>query len=301
MHQPVLLKEVLEYLDPKAGENFIDGTFGFGGHSLRLLEMNKPGPLRQSSSEASGKVLGIELDADVVDILKKKPIDARLILVQGSFVDLKKIARENNFYPINGILLDVGMSSWQIEQSGRGFSFQRDEPLDMRSDTKSELTAEEIINRWPEKELFKIFNEYGGERFARRIARLICRMRGNRRIKTTGQLVEIIKKAIPVSQRHKKIHFATRVFQALRIAVNSELENLEKALPQALEILEQGGRLAVISFHSLEDKIVKNFFSKEAKIGNLKILTDKPITPDYEEIKNNPRSRSARLRVAMKL
>lgn len=299
MHQPVLLKEVLEYLDPKPGENFIDGTFGFGGHGLRLLEMNKPSLLRQNSSEASGKVLGIELDAEVVEILKKKPLDARLILVQGSFANLKKIAEENSFYPVNGILLDVGMSSWQIEESGRGFSFQRNEPLDMRSDAKSELTAEELVNQWPEKELFEIFSEYGGERFARRIARAICQARKSRRVKTTTQLVEIIKKAVPASQRRKKIHFATRIFQALRIAVNSELENLEKALPQALEILEEGGRLAVISFHSLEDKIVKSFFREEAKRGSLKILTKKPIVPSFEEIKVNPRSRSAKLRVAV--
>lgn len=291
MHQPVLLKEVLEYLDPKPGENFIDGTFGFGGHGLPLLEINKP----------SGKVLGIELDADVIEILNKKSLDERLVLVQGSFADLKKIAEENNFYPVNGILLDVGMSSWQIDKSGRGFSFQKDEPLDMRSDKNSDLTAEEIVNRWSEKELFEIFDKYGGERFARRIARLVCQARKSERIKTTGQLVEIIKRAVPVSQRHKRIHLATRVFQAIRIVVNDELKNLEKALPQALEILEKNGRLAVISFHSLEDKIVKYFFREEAKKSNLEILTDKPITANEEEIKFNPRSRSARLRVVVKL
>ncbi len=290
-HQPVLIKEVLKYLKPAPGENFIDGTFGFGGHSLRLLEMNKP----------SGNVLGIELDAEVVKILKKKPLDARLILVQGSFINLKKIAEENNFRPVNGVLLDVGMSSWQLEESGRGFSFQRNEPLNMRSDTNSKLTAEEIINQWSEKELFEIFNEYGEERFARRIARSICQARKSQRVKTTTQLVEIIKRAIPIRQRHKKIHFATRIFQALRIAVNDELENLEKVLPQALEALEKGGRLAVISFHSLEDKIVKNFFNKEAKKRSLKILTGKPIVPDDKEVKINPRSRSARFRVAVKL
>ena len=288
MHIPVLLKEVLEYLNPVAGENFIDGTFGFGGHGLRLLGMNKP----------NGMVLGIELDADVIEILKKESLDARLILAQGSFADLKKIVEENNFHPVNGVLLDIGMSSWQIDKSRRGFSFQKDEPLDMRSDKNSELTAEEIVNRWSEKELFEIFDKYGGERFARRIACLVCQERKSKRIKITSQLVEIIKKAVPVNQRHKKIHFATRVFQAIRIVVNDELKNLEKALPQALEILEKNGRLVVISFHSLEDRIVKNFFREEAKKSNLEILTKKPITANEEEVKLNPRSRSAKLRAA---
>lgn len=290
-HKAVLINEVLEYLDPKAGENFIDGTFGFGGHSARLLETNKP----------DGKVLGIELDADVIKILKKKPLDKRLILVQGSFVDLKKIAERNNLYQVNGVLLDVGMSSWQIEKSKRGFSFQRDELLDMRSDIESELTAEKVINQRTEKELTEIFNKYGGERFARRIARLICQERKNQRIKTTGQLAEIIRKAIPTSCRRGKIHLATRVFQALRIVVNNELENLEKTMPQALRVLKKDGRLVVISFHSLEDKIIKNFFQQEAKKGNLKILTKKPIIPSSEEIRENPRSRSAKLRAAVKI
>jgi len=290
-HKPVLTKEVLEYLDPKSGEDFIDGTFGFGGHSAELLGRNKP----------NGRVLGIELDAEVVEILRKKPLDERLVLVQGSFADLEKIAEENNFHKISGILLDLGMSSWQIEESGRGFSFQGDEPLDMRSDKGRELTAEKIVNRWAEKELTEIFDKYGGERFAQRIARAICQERKSERIKTTRQLTEIIRKAIPASQRHQKIHLATRVFQALRIVVNGELENLENVLPQALKLLEKGGRLAVISFQSLEDKIVKNFFREEAKKGGLKILTEKPIVPGAEEVRDNPRSRSAKMRAATKL
>ena len=288
LHQPVLVKEVLKYLNPKPGEDFIDGTFGFGGHSAELLERNKP----------NGRVLGIELDAEVVAILEKKPLNKRLVLVQGSFADLEKIAKKNNFNKVNGILLDVGMSLWQIKESGRGFSFQGDEPLDMRFDKRKELTAEEIINQWTEKDLIEIFDKYGGERFARRIARMIYLERKSMRIKTARQLAEIIKKAIPASQRHQKIHLATRVFQALRIAVNKELENLEKCLPQALELLEKDGRLVVISFHSLEDKIVKNFFRGETKKSEMKILTEKPIVPGLEEIQNNPRSRSAKLRAA---
>lgn len=291
-HIPVLLKEISEYFDPQPGENFIDCTVGFAGHTLSLLEKNKP----------DGKVLGIEIDEKVLEILKKKITNERLVLVQGSFTDLKKIAKENRFDSINGILFDLGMSSWQIEEKGQGFSFRKNEPLDMRFESKaSDLTAEEIINQWPEEELIKIFQEYGEERYARRIARLICQTRQTQLIKTTNQLVEIIQQAVPNRYQHGRIHFATRTFQALRIAVNDELNNLKKALPQALEILEKNGKLAIISFHSLEDRIVKIFFRETAKEEGLKILTKKPIRPGQEEIDLNPRSRSAKLRVALKL
>ena len=291
-HIPVLLKEVLKYFNPQPGENFIDCTVGFAGHTLPLLEKNKP----------NGKVLGIEIDEKVLEILKKKIFIERLILVQGNFADLKKITKENSFYPINGILFDLGMSSWQIEKKGRGFSFRKNEPLDMRFGSRaSNLTAEEIINQWPEEELIKIFQEYGEERYARRIAHRVCQTRQIQPIKTTNQLVKIIQQAVPNRYQHRRIHFATLTFQALRIAVNDELDNLKKALPQALEILEKNGKLAIISFHSLEDRIVKIFFRETAKEGNLKILTKKPIRPGQEEINLNPRSRSARLRVALKL
>ncbi len=289
-HVPVLLKEVLKYLNPKPGQNFIDCTFGFGGHGLALLEKIKP----------TGKILGIELDEEVLNKLKQDK--ERFLVCHGNFTDLEKIVKENNFYYINGILFDLGISSWQIEKSKRGFSFQRDEPLDMRLDVRNnDLSAEEIINLWKENELKKIFQEYGEERFSGRIARVICLIRQNKRIKTTNQLVEIIRQAIPGKYQYKRIHFATRVFQALRIAVNDELNNLDQALAQALKILEINGRLAVISFHSLEDRIVKNFFREQAKENNLKILTKKPISPTDQEISENPRSRSAKLRVAIKI
>jgi len=289
-HIPVLLKEVLKYFNPQPGENFIDCTVGFAGHTLPLLERNKP----------NGRVLGIEIDEKVLEILKKKISTERLILVQGNFTDLKKIAKENNFYPINGILFDLGMSSWQLEESGRGFSFQKDEPLLMNYESGIKnhgLTAKEIVNKWPEKELIKIFQEYGEERYAGRIAKAICQIRQARPIGTTKQLINLIIKIVP----RKKINPATRIFQALRITVNDELNNFKKALPQALEILEKNGKLAIISFHSLEDRIVKIFFRETAQEGNLKILTKKPIRPSQEEIDLNPRSRSAKLRVALKL
>ena len=290
VHQPVLLKEVIKYLDPSSGKNFIDCTLGFGGHSLSLLKQNKP----------EGKVLGIERDKRSLEVLKDKVSNKRLILTQGNFVNLKKIASENNFYPVSGILFDLGMSSWQIEQSGRGFSFLREEPLDMRFGSTG-LTAEEVINQWSEQELIKILKEYGQERYARSIVRSIIKSRKVKSIKTTGQLVEIIKQAVPNNYQYGRIHFATRSFQAFRIAVNDELNSLEKVLPDALEVLENEGRLVVISFHSLEDRIVKNFFRQESKENHLTILTKKPIRASEQELGLNPRSRSAKLRAASKI
>jgi len=291
MHKPVLIKEVLEYLNPISGENFIDCTVGFGGHTLSILEKIKP----------DGKVLGIDFEKSSLEKIKETFSEDRLILANGNFVNLKEIAEESNFHPVNGILLDLGLSSWHFDESDRGFSFKGDEPLDMRLDSESELTAGKIINEWPEQELVKIFKEYGQERFPGRIARVICEQRSKHQIKTTKQLVDIIEQAIPKKHRYGKIHFATKIFQAIRIAVNNELDNLTKVLPQALSILEPEGRLVVISFHSLEDRIVKFFFREEFKKGNLEILTKKPIVPGQDEINFNLRSRSAKLRAIKKI
>jgi len=313
MHKPVLLKQILEYLEPCPGKDFIDCTFGFGGHSLALLEKNRP----------DGKVLGIEQDKKVLQRIKVRPFERdlasqdhysqdqtlrtvlenkRLTLVNDNFNNLKEIVKEYEFNRVNGILFDLGVSSWHFDQSGRGFSFQIDESLDMRlGSVTSKLTAGEIVNQWSEQELDKIFKEYGQERYARLIAEAIVRQRKIQPIKTTKQLVEIISQVVPKKYQHGRTHFATRIFQALRIAVNDELNNLEKALPQALKILEKNGRLVVVSFHSLEDRIVKNFFRESAKKGEMEILTKKPIVPSHEEIKLNPRSRSAKLRAVVKL
>ena len=290
-HQPVLKNEILEYLNPSVGENFIDCTFGFGGHASEILKKIKP----------DGRVLGIEADEKEMEIAQKEGLSAGLTLVRGNFSELEKIARENNFSPVNGILFDLGFSSWQIEASGRGFSFQKDESLDMRLDTQGEMTAEQIVNSWPKEKLGLIFKEYGEERYAFRIADKIEQFRRLKRIETTSQLVEIIRKAVPFAYQRKKINFATKVFQALRLAVNDELGNLAKALPQALELLEKDGRLAIISFHSLEDRLVKNFLRNEKKKGSLKILTKKPVQPSLAEVRENPRSRSAKMRAAVKI
>lgn len=290
MHIPVLQKEVIHYLAPQPDQNFVDATFGEGGHSLAILERNKP----------NGKVLAIEFDPE---LCKKVSVGVsaagRLILVNDSYVNLGKIVEKYNFKPISGILFDLGLSSWHLEKSGRGFSFRKkDEILDMRyNPEKSSLTAWDILNQWNKKEIEKILKEYGEERFAKRIAENITELRLKRPIRTTSDLVRIIDKAVPAFY----LRSATRTFQALRIAVNNELNNLKLTLPQSLEMLNQGGRIVVISFHSLEDRIVKNFFRENKKRDYLKILTKKPITPTKKELQGNPKARSAKLRAAIKI
>ncbi len=294
IHIPVLQKEVLEYLAPEPNQNFIDCTIGQGGHALAILEKIAP----------YGKVLGIDFDSEILKCLKlriKDLLEKRLTLVCNNFANLKKIVKKYNFKKVQGILFDLGISSWHLEKSKRGFSFQKDEILDMRyQSTKEGLTAQKIVNDWPEKRLGKILKEYSEERFARRIAREIVKNRKIKPIKTTFQLIKIIKRAVLPRYEKGRIHPATRTFQALRIAVNDELKNLEKALPQTLEILKPQGRLVIISFHSLEDRISKNFLRENSKKGLLKILTKKPIRPSKIEIEVNPRSRSAKLRAAIK-
>lgn len=271
MHIPVLQKEVIQYLDPKPNENFIDCTIGEGGHSMDILEKNGP----------RGKVLGIDFQ------LRLKPKE-RLILAEGNFANLKNIVEKNKFGSVSGILFDLGMSSWHLEESGRGFSFKRKEPLDMRYDLNNQLTAEKIVNFWSKIEIEKILQEYGEEKKAGIIAEFIAEARAVKPIENTLQLAAIINKAGANPRQ---------TFQALRIAVNDELNNIKKSLPQAVEILEQGGRLAVISFHSLEDRIAKNFF----KNPSFEILTKKPVVPGRQELRNNPRSRSAKLRAIKKI
>ena len=250
-----------------------------------------------------GKILGIDWNPDT---LKNPRYGNRIILVCDNFSNLKNIVEKLNFKPVSGILLDLGISSWHLQESKKGFSFQRNEPLDMRYNAEAQdLTAEIIVNEWPETEIEKILKEYGEERFAGGIAKEITRTRKVKPIKNTFDLTEIIKRATPAWYQHKKIHFATRVFQALRIAVNDELDNLKKVLPQTIDILEKEGRLVIISFHSLEDRIAKSFLRENSKFlkenskkGHFKILTKKPVRPTEEEIKINPRARSARLRAA---
>jgi 16S rRNA (cytosine1402-N4)-methyltransferase len=295
VHIPVLTKEVLEYLEPKRGENFIDCTFGQGGHTHNILERIGP----------NGKLLGIETDPELYKIFQTKEdfqFADRLTLVNDSYTNLKEIVKEYKFGPINGILVDLGLSSWHFEESGRGFSFKKDEPLDMRYDPEhNPLTAFEIVNAWPEEELERILKQYGEERFAKNIAKKIVRQREIKPIRTTFDLLEATWRGLPPWFKKKKLHPATKTFQAIRTAVNSEIENLKIVLVQATEVLAKDGRLAIISFHSLEDREVKRFFKRGQEINILKVLTKKPIVPTEEEIKINIRSRSAKLRVAQKI
>ncbi len=293
-HQPVLKKEILEILDPKPGQKYIDCTFGFGGHAFSILEKIVP----------SGRILAFEADQEVYEKQKAQLISFRyaenISLVNSNFNYLKQVVEDYNFYPVNGILIDLGISSWQIEESGRGFSFNKDEPLLMNY-AFGELSARDILNEWPESEILEILKKYGQERYAHRITRAIIQQRKLKSIQTTRELVEIIRWSVPKNYLHQKIHFATRTFLALRIVVNKELESLEKILPQAVEILELEGKIAVISFNSLEDRIVKNFFRELARQNRLQILNKKPIRSTGEEVQFNPRSRSARLRSAVKI
>lgn len=288
-HIPVLLHEVLEYLNPEPGDLVIDGTLGQGGHALELLKRIGP----------KGRLLAFDKDQTNISIAEKKLSDYQdqLTIINDSYSQIERYASANGFNQISSILLDLGFSSLHIDEASRGFSFQQDGPLDMRYDIRQDFTAEEVVNSWRADELTRLFQVYGEEPFARPIAKAIVTARRKNRITTTTQLADLISETV-----HKKgrIHPATRVFQALRIAVNDELEELEIVLPQLVTLLKPGGRIAIISFHSLEDRSVKRFF--KAQHGSaLQILTKKPVTPTQKEIKTNPRSRSAKLRAAERI
>jgi 16S rRNA (cytosine1402-N4)-methyltransferase len=315
-HVPVLLHEVIDNLRPQTDRHFIDGTIGGGGHAQAILEQTGP----------QGKILGLDRDSMAIRTARENlaVYGDRVTLAQDSFSNIKQIYNEQFAgHQIDGILLDLGLSTLELEDQSRGFSFQIDAPLDMRFDTRQELTAADIVNTWPLPKLTKVIQEYGEERLAYAIAKQIITARLNKKISKTKTLVEAILLAFRDKLHSNKdvpwiggLHPATRTFQALRIAVNDEIGSLEAALPQAIDILAPGGRLAVISFHSLEDRIVKNFFRNEAKgcicppampvcqcghSPRLKIITKHPTKPTEEEIQKNPRSRSALLRVAEKV
>ena len=300
VHKPVLLSETVEVLQAQPGKRYIDCTLGSGGHATAILEKILP----------DGQLLGIDADPEATEIAKTRLANYRksTIIINDNFANLETICRENNFLPVQGILFDLGISSTQLEISERGFSFQHDGPLDMRFSPTQELTAADIVNILPEDKLSQIIKAYGEEHQSKRIARYIIKSRS---ISSTHQLASIIQKA--VGSRRTKIHPATKTFMALRIAVNRELENLYTALKQAVNCLDHQGRLVVISYHSLEDRLVKQFMLQESKkclcppsipvcqcghIPSLKIISKKVITPSLIEIKSNPRSRSAKLRVA---
>jgi 16S rRNA (cytosine1402-N4)-methyltransferase len=291
-HVPVLTEEVMKFLDPRSGDNFIDCTLGDGGHAAAILHRTAP----------DGKVLGFDLDSEAVKVVRKnlEEFDARLIVRNESYANLIAAVAEENFGPVAGVLMDLGFSSPQLEDRNRGFSFQRDEPLDMSYSTApGHTTAAEIVNTWTKDEVTRVLAEYGEEHLAERIASGIVKARHQKHIISTVQLTDVIKASVPKNYEHGRIHPATRTFQALRIAVNGELASVEKVLPQALSAIKPGGRLVCISFHSLEDRIVKTFFKEMSAKRRMEILTLKPVTATEKEIQNNPRSRSAKLRAAL--
>ncbi|MCJ7792489.1 MAG: 16S rRNA (cytosine(1402)-N(4))-methyltransferase RsmH [Candidatus Marinimicrobia bacterium] len=290
-HEPVLLKEVIEFLKIEPGEKYLDATLGGGGHTAAILK-------------SGGIILAIDSDPEAVGAARSYLASAcppgkhsSWRLVSGNFKDLGRIAQKENWLKVSGVLFDLGVSSHQLEKGERGFSFGREGPLDMRMDPNLKVTAADLGNGLHQGELNELFTKLGQEQRSRRLAEALVRARKIRPIKTTGELAAIISQ---VSPRKGRLHPATRVFQALRIAVNDELNNLEKALPQAMALLKPKGRLVVISYHSGEDRLVKTFFKAEAKKEHLKIITKKPVRPTTEESKSNPRSRSAKLRVAEK-
>jgi 16S rRNA (cytosine1402-N4)-methyltransferase len=302
VHTPVLVTEVLKALDVQPGGRYVDCTLGGGGHAAAILENSSPG----------GQLLGIDADPNAIEAARKRFKDSpdSILIVNENFINLQSICIKYDFFPVHGIFLDLGLSSLQLNKNGRGFSFQHDAPLDMRLNPGQRITAADIVNTTPEARLAHLIKTYGEERNGFRIARQIIK---ERPIKTTRQLAELIEKAVG---RRGKLHPATKTFQALRIAVNHELEHLETALRQAIDLLGYEGKLVVISYHSLEDRIVKQFMQKESKgcicppgtpictcghTPRLKLINKKVTTPTAEEMENNPRSRSARLRAAERI
>ena len=301
-HNPVMTSEVLAAMQVSSGGRYIDCTLGEGGHTEVILEASSP----------DGKVLGIEADPEALAVAKKRFLKVptnRVTMIHGNYTNIRAIAAGEFTKSINGVLMDLGISSFQLDSSSRGFSFQKDQPLDMRFNPNQEITAAEIVNHWNEQDLANAIYSYGEERYARQIAHAICKQRP---LNTTGELSTIISGARKTGSR-PSIHPATKTFQALRIAVNHEMQNIKEGLVQCLYLLEAGARIVVISYHSLEDRIIKRFFRDESKsclcpkevvpcqcnhTAKLRVVEKKPLRPTPAEIEVNRRSRSAKLRVA---
>jgi len=286
LHRPVLVDEVLAWLAPREGAIIVDGTVGGGGHAAALSRRVAP----------SGRVIGLDRDPAMLALAREALHGLPVTLVHAAYGEMRRILDELEIDRVDGVLLDLGLSSDQLAWEGRGFSFAAEGPLDMRFDPDSaKPTAADLVNRLSAEALAKLFWEFGEERFSRRIARRIVEARQTEPIRTTGQLADLVRRSVPPRSRHGAIDPATRVFQALRIAVNDELGHLDAVLAVIPEVLEAGGRVAVISFHSLEDRRVKWAFKQDPRLS---VLTKKPITATAQEVAVNPRARSAKLRVA---
>ncbi len=292
-HQPVMLDEVISSLRLKPGDIALDATIGGGGHAIEILKRIKPG----------GLLIGLDADASAVTISRErlKEFEPSFRVAQENFRNLDTVLLNEGITGVDAVLMDVGISSNHLADASRGFSIQQDGPLDMRMDTRLELSAYDIVNRFKERDLSDVIKDFGEERFHYRIARRIAEERSKKPIKTTGELKEVIYKAVGGRRGYMRIDPATRTFQALRIVVNDELGALEEGVKKAVAVLKPGARICVISFHSLEDRIVKNLFKQYSVQGTLKIVTKKPMRPSDQEAACNPRARSARLRVAERL
>lgn len=315
-HTPVMLNEAVKFLDPKPGENFIDCTLGGGGYAFALAEKVLPG----------GKILTFDMDPMAISnaerLIKEKNLK-NIILIHDNFKNLQSIVERQYIREekagFSGIVFDLGLSSAQLSDRRRGFSFQVDAPLNMafgQNEADEKYGTKYIINQWPKEKIAEIIKKYGEENFSGRIAGEIASARIEKPIETTARLVEIISRSVPASHKRKKLHYATKTFQALRIATNQELANLEKALPAAINLLKPGGKIVTVSYHSLEDRIIKHFFKNESRDclcppgmpvcqcghqAKIKLITKKVLIPGDREIKINPRARSAKMRVALKL
>ncbi|HEY5494458.1 MAG TPA: 16S rRNA (cytosine(1402)-N(4))-methyltransferase RsmH [Candidatus Anoxymicrobiaceae bacterium] len=304
-HKPVMVEEVLSYLRPERGEVIVDGTLGAGGHAEAILERITPG----------GRLIGIDRDPEAIARAKER-LDAMAASVsyhRENFRSVRAILDGEGVEAVDGILLDLGVSSMQLDEPSRGFSFRADAPLDMRMGPDAPRTAAEIVNEESEDELTRILYRFGEERWARRIAQFMVEARGRRPIETTGELEQVVKDAVPAGARRGRKHPARKTFQALRIAVNDELEDLKEGVAQGIECLAPAGRIVVLTYQSLEDRIVKSTFNSLAKgtgyppghplqvTPTLELLTRKPLRPSEAEIERNPRSRSAKLRAARKV
>lgn len=303
-HTSVLLEETIDQLNIKPDGVYVDGTLGGGGHSYEIA----------SRLGTDGRLIGIDQDGDAIEAAgnRLKEFQDKVILVRNNYRNAKAVVTENGFAKVDGIVLDLGVSSFQLDNVERGFSYKYDTALDMRMDTRQSLSARTIVNEYSEMELFRIIKDYGEEQFAKNIAKHIVRARQDKPLETTGELNEIIKAAIPARMRATGGHPSKRTFQAIRIECNRELEVLKNSLDEFIDLLNPGGRLCIITFHSLEDRIVKSAFRKNenpctcppdfpvcvcGKTSKGKVITRKPILPSEEEMEHNPRSKSAKLRV----
>ncbi len=290
LHLPVLKEEVLDFLDPEPGDILVDATLGGGGHSSEILKRIMPG----------GRLIAMDRDHEAIRRarLAFKDSEKGVTLVREDFRNIKRVLSGEGVEKIDGVIFDLGMSSYQLDDNSRGFSFMKDGPLDMRFDTSSGITAMDVVNSFTRNELAEIIREYGEEKHNNLIARAIVEARKRGYIRTTGQLAEIVSGAAGRWYSRQKIHPACRTFQAIRMYVNAEMSAVEHGVEGALGALRSGKRICVISFHSLEDRVVKNIFRREKKLGHVKIVTKKPVLPSRQEVYGNPRSRSAKLRVA---